>query len=267
MKQPKPNYLDGVYDDVDYVQERGSFFPGTMLSSSEENYISAGILVSKGNQNCLTVAFHYWSEESIQSADELGDSAYFKVTQGSLNVGTNVGYITKRVRTTDIGLCKLLPDITFKNRFLELDVTAKTLLRPDDIKFGDVFQINSFVAGLQQLECLSIRVRAEGGREKQLIRTRESLPQPGVYAPVVQGIYATSAPEIYRKPQIREGVCGSALVRALKANGNENVLSNREIGGFMHCSDLRAESLESTPLYFCDALDELIDASWNMTPI
>ena len=266
-KQPNPKYLNGVYDDVDYVQERGSFFPGTMLSSSEESCISAGTLVSKGNQNCLTVAFHCWSEEYIQSADKLGDSAYFKVTQGSLNVGTNVGYVAERVGTTDIGLCKLLPGITFENRFLELDVTAKTLLRSDDIKFGDVFQIDSFVAGLQQLECLGIRVRAEGEREKQLIGRKESLPQPGVYVAAVQGIYATSAPEIYGKPQIREGVCGSALVRALKANGKENVLGDGEIGGFMHWSDLRAKSLESTLLCFCDALDELIDAGWNMSPI
>lgn len=262
-KQSKPKYLDGVYDDVDYVQERGSFFPGTMLSSSEENSISAGILVRNGTQERLTVAFHCWSEEYIQSADKLGDSAHFKVTQGSLNVGTNVGYVAERVGTTDIGLCKLLPDTMFENRFLELDAKAKTLLRSDDIKFGDVFH----VAGLQQLECLGIRVRAEGGREKQLIGSRESLPQPGMYVAVVQGIYATSAPEIYGKPQIRDGVCGSALVRALKANGSENVLSDGGIGGFMHWSDLRAKSMEGTLLCFCDAVDELIDAGWSVNPI
>ncbi|KAL9101520.1 MAG: hypothetical protein Q9163_003230 [Psora crenata] len=266
-KQPNPKYLDGVYDDVDYVKERGSFFPGTMLSSGEENCISAGILVSKGNQNRVTIAFHCWREEYTQSADKLGDSAYFKVTQGSLKAGTNVGYVDERIGTTDIGLCKLLPDITFENRFLELDVTAKTLLHSSDIEFGDVFQIDSFVTGLQQLKCLGIRVRTEGGREEQLIGKKEILPQHGVYVAVVQGIYATSAPEIYGKPQMREGVCGSALVRALKANGKESVLSDGGIGGFMHWSDLRAKSLESTLLCYCDVLDDLIDAGWNMTPI
>ena len=165
-----------------------------------------------------------------------------------MEVGTNIGHVAERIGTTDIGLCKLLPDITFENRFLELDVTAKMLLRSNDIKLGDVFQIDSFVTGLQQLECLGIRVRTEGGREKQLIGTRESLPQPGVYVAVVQGIYATSAPEVYGKPHIREGVCGSALVRARKVNGKEIVLSDGEIGGFMHWSDLRAKSLESTLL-------------------
>ena len=233
-KQSNPKYLDGVYDDVDYVEERGLFFPGTMLSSGEDNCISAGILVNKGNQSRVTVAFHCWSNEYTQSTDKLGDSAYFKVTQGSLEVGTNVGYIAERIGTTDIGLCKLLPDITFANRFLELDATAKRLLHSNDIRFGDLFQIDSFVTRLQQLECLGIRVRTEGGRDKQLIGTKESLPQPGVYIAVVQGIYATSAPEIYRKPQIREGMCGSALVRARKGDGKEIVLSDGEIGGFMH---------------------------------
>lgn len=196
-KQSKPKYLDGVYEDVDYVQGRCSFFSGTMLSSSEENCISAGILGSKGNQNCLTVAFRCWSEEYKPSADKLGDSAYFKIMQGSLNVGANVGNVAERVGTSNIGLYKLLPDITFENRFLEFDVTAKTLLRSDDIKFGDAFQIDSFVAGLQQIECLGIRARAEGGRGKQLNGKKEGLPQPEVYVASVQGICATSAPKIY----------------------------------------------------------------------
>ena len=74
-KQPNPKYLDGIYDDVDYVEERGSFFPGTMLSSGEDNCISAGILVNKGNQNRVTVAFNCWSKEYTQSADKLGDLA------------------------------------------------------------------------------------------------------------------------------------------------------------------------------------------------
>ena len=248
-------------------KRRGSFFPGTMLSSNAGNSVSAGILVRKGNQNCLTVAFHCWSEEYKHFAAKLGDSAYFQVTQGSLNDGTNVGYVAERVGATDIGLCKLLPDMSFENRFLEMDITAKKLLRSDDIKFGDLFQIDSFVVGLQQLECLGKRIRAEGGREKQLIGKQEYLPEPGVYGAVVQGIYATSAPEISGKPQIREGVCGSALVRATRANEKENVLSNGEIGGFMHWSDLRVKSQASTLLCFCDALDELVDAGWHVAPI
>ena len=98
---------------------------------------------------------------------------------------------------------------------------------PKTFEYGDGYQIDSFVAGLRQLKYFGVRVRTEGGREKQLIGTRESLPQPGVYVAVVKGSYATSAPEILGKPQIR------ALVRALKDKGNENVLSDGEIGGFI----------------------------------
>jgi hypothetical protein len=41
-----------------------------------------------------------------------------------------------------------------------------------------------------------------------------ALPGPGIYVELVQGIYATSTPEINRQPKNREGVCGAAIIRA-----------------------------------------------------
>ncbi|MCJ1482951.1 hypothetical protein MMC06_003117 [Schaereria dolodes] len=223
-KQRQPKYLDGIFDDVKYIQERGSFFPGTMLSSKAE-----------------------------EIGRKLGDPACFAVAQGALENGINVGYVVDRIGTTSIGLCKLLPDMAFKNQFLEIDGRAKTLLHSDDVRFGDMFQVDSFVVGLQQLGCPGIR--------------KEDLPGSGVHVAVVQGIHANSAPEIIGKTQIREGVCGSALVRAMAADTKRNVLGNGEIGGFMHWSDLRAKSMAGTLLCFCNALDELVDAGWNVMPV
>ena len=35
----------------------------------------------------------------------------------------------------------------------------------------------------------------------------------------------------------------------------------------MHWSDLRAKSMAGTLLCFCNALDELVDAGWNVMPV
>lgn len=165
-KQPESKYLTGVFDDVDYVQEKNNFFPGTMLRSTTGNSISAGILVTKGDQKRLTVAFRRWSEETAQFADEFGNPSCFRVTQGDVSKGTDVGYVAARIGMTDIGLCKLLPDVIFENRFLGMDIMAKSLLHSCKINFGDRFYIDSRVVGLQQLMCLGIRVKSGIGREK-----------------------------------------------------------------------------------------------------
>ena len=124
---------------------------------------------------------------------------------------------------TDTGLCKLSRDIQFQNKCLEIDATAKSLLPSDEVEFGDIFQIDSVITGIQQLGSLGVRVMIPGVREKDLIGKLEDLPGPSTYVTMVQGVYAMSAPEISAKPRIREGVCGSALVRTRRAD-NETVL-------------------------------------------
>ena len=42
----------------------------------------------------------------------------------------------------------------------------------------------------------------------------DNLPGPGKYNHLRQGVYATNSLEIHRYPKVREGVCGSALVRS-----------------------------------------------------
>lgn len=93
----------------------------------------------------------------------------------------------------------------------------------------------------------------------------EILPEPGAYVAHVQGIYASSAPEICDKSLIRDGVCGSVLVRAFKADEKEDISSKGEIGGFMYWWDPRSKSsLAGEVLCFCDALDGLLDAGWSV---
>lgn len=260
-KTPNPKLLDGDFDDVDYVKEEGCFYPGTKVTSTSGDSVSAGVLVQKDNQLRVTMAFHCWEREST---DNLGNTEHFHAIQGNANNGTKIGYVADRVGTSDIALVQLLPTITFSNRFLEIDTTLKTLIRTTDIKFRDLFYVDSFVTGLQKLSCFGVRIRTEAGREKDFVRKTADLPGPGSYVAVVQGIYATSTPEISRKPQIREGVCGSALVRARKAYEKEDRLDKGEVGGFMHWSDLPSKSLEDQLLCLCDSVDELIDAGWSV---
>jgi hypothetical protein len=275
LKKPDPKVIQGVFDDTDYVKEMGYFYPGTMISADAGGSISAGILVEKESEVRLTVAFHCWDEENKDKSKQLGDSRYFKLTQGDINSGTKVGYVSERIGETDIGLAKL--DMPFNNRFLDIDATPKTLLHTDDIKLFDAFAIDSFVTGFQQLRCLGVRFRTEKTGEKELKGDPKNFPTPGQYISFVQGIYATSAPVISTKPQIREGVCGSVLFRISKAKSSSKkspsieqdveVMAEGGIGGFMHWSDLQSKSQEVNLLCYADAANELFEAGWEVCQI
>lgn len=59
LKDPKPCKVnDAVVDDSDYVSAKGSFNPGAMLRSDQEDAITAGMLVRKDGQQtycCLSL--------------------------------------------------------------------------------------------------------------------------------------------------------------------------------------------------------------------
>ena len=270
LKNPDRRYLEGAFDDSDYVKDGGCFYPGVMISAQSGNSMSAGILVEKAGELRLTVPIHCWDDEIKNDDNTLGDPKDFRVTQGDSKLGTDIGYIADRIGNTDIGLVKL--DVPFINRFLEIDATAKTLLPMDDINFFDEFVIDSFVSGFQRLKCLGLRLGREGMRERELKGRPESLPIPESYVALIQGIYATSAPEITSKPRIQEGVCGSALVRISKATkGKKNdkeveksILAEGAVGGFMHWSDLQSKAQEENLLCYADAVDELGEAGWKV---
>lgn len=71
--------------------------------------------------------------------------------------------VTERVRNTDIALAKLNDDVTFENRFSDIDADAKVLVPSSNIKQKDQFYINSFVTGRQFLVSAGVLGQARAG--------------------------------------------------------------------------------------------------------
>jgi hypothetical protein len=66
-------------------------------------------------------------------------------------------------------------------------------------------------------------------------------------------------------PRIREGICGSAIVRVRagkEAGTREDVLHRGEVCGFMHWSNLQLRYGSGGLLYFADSVDALIEDGW-----
>ena len=208
FKKPEPRFLNGAEDDTDYVKTQGCFFPGTKISADSGQQVSTGIMVQRGQESRITVAFHCWDEEYKDFQDKLGDLDKFSVTQGE----TLVGNIVERIGTTDIGLAKLKDGIAFHNRFLDIPTTAKTLTPLENLAVNDEFLIDTFVTGRQRLRLQGKRVPNMESLPA-LKGSAQDLPPPGRYVSFSQGIYATGSTEIPGTPKIREGVCGSAVVR------------------------------------------------------
>jgi hypothetical protein len=226
--------------------------------------ISAGIAVERDEVLRLTVAFHCWAKEYRDNKDRFGDSDSFTVTQGR----TAVGNVCERISDTDIGLAAIKAGITFNNRFLGVDAAAKTLIPREIVKYRDEFVVDGFTTSVQRLICLGSRVRKADARTEDLLQVHQGveLPAPGKYIVLEQGIYATGEPEMRGTPRLREGVCGSALLRVQTANGDD-VTQKGEIAGFMHCCDLQSTYNGQDPptlLCYCDATDSLIAHGWKI---
>ena len=273
IKKPKPEKIDRVADETNYVGDQGFFSPGAMLSSTAQTSVSAGILLSNGEKSRLTVPFHCWKEEYARNGDNLGDKQHFHVYQGDTQSGSLIGHISERFKESDIGLVELDQDVIFSNRWMELDGEAKELIPSTDIKFNEDFLIDGFVTGRQRLKCLGRRIRvvAADSREKKdfvVEAGSEHLLSPsGSHIAFNQGIHATSSPIIQSVPTIREGVCGSALVR-LTARSRGNVLTEGGVAGFMQYTGLEPKTTGEGQFHcYVEALDELIAAGWKMAPL
>ena len=269
LKMPKPAELEGEYDDTDYIAATGNFQPGAILSSGV-GQISAGVFVEKDNRIRLTVAYHCWSHEDSKN---LGKLDSFKVTQGPLDVGTPVGNVVARIGQTDIGLAKIDETISFSNRFMDAGTVAKSFLKSTEVKYGDLFVIDPFVTGVQTVSSVGVRVRTNKARETDSLLPKDTdlkivdLPPAGKYNVIRQGVYATSKPKLRSQLMIREGVCGSALIRSKRssARGTVSSLGLGEIAGFMHYADLNLKISDGGQLHcYCDSVDELIQDGWSV---
>ena len=74
-----------------------------MIRSDQEDAVSARDLVEKDSEQRLTVACHCWDREFDERLNHLGYPNHLRVLQGK----SRVGYVTKRIDETDIGLAKL----------------------------------------------------------------------------------------------------------------------------------------------------------------
>jgi hypothetical protein len=261
LKAPNPTTLEiAEEDDSDYVRSHGCFFPGAMLQAKSGNRVSAGVAVQRGSDTRLTVAFHCWDTEFSEMPEKLGDHDHFIVIQGK----TPVGSVVERIGTTDIGLVELKDGVSISNRFLDLPTSAKKFLPQRDVGMMDDFLVDSYVTGRQRLRCLGKRIVTEGAKEV-LKGKPEDLPGPGKCIVLRQGVYATNSPKIHASPKIREGICGSALVRAKRAANKGDMLEFGEVAGFMHWSDLQFKyDISGNVMCFADSVDPLIEEGWEV---
>lgn len=291
-KTPCPKILDGVYDDTDYVQTQGSFNPGAMLSSQNQTMITAGINVQKNLEQRLTVAIHCWDQQ-LNAGIDLGAEEY-AIKQGDWDSGTLVGKVIGRIGNSDIGLASI--DVPFSNRLLDLSGSVRTLAHSSTMKdVGEAFWVDTFVTGPQNLASAGRRVYQ--GTPRDLVGESESLPVPGIYIRLEQGIFATSVPEINSEPIIREGVCGAAILRGThqrrknspkkgtpvtKSSATSSLSGSTlatpvlqqapreettgEVAGFMHWPDLQSRYNGDRLFCFADAVDNLIKDGWEVVP-
>ncbi|KAI9852298.1 MAG: hypothetical protein M1838_001187 [Thelocarpon superellum] len=264
LDHPRPGLLDGVYDDTDYVTHAGCFSPGAMIGSQEGNLTTAGIAVSKGEEIRLTVAIHAWDQEMAEKPGILGSKNDFVVSQGQHD---HVANVTSRMGKTDIGLAELHDGIKFCQTFLDAAITPQRLLPFQNVNFRDVMVIDSFVTGTQRLRCLGVRLPISQSRPSRQAQV-PGPPPDEPYVTVRQGIYATSAPEIGSMPKIRDGVCGSALIRQETGMPKKVVVAEGEVAGFMGWSNVHNASIAPNELLcFCETADSLIEAGWEVAQL
>ncbi|KAJ4265377.1 hypothetical protein NW762_004665 [Fusarium torreyae] len=283
---PNTRDLEGACDETDYVELVGKFYPGAMINSMDKagNVVSsatAGILVEKENERRLTCSFHNWQRHFDTHPEQFGLSdlesrATFRVVQGQ-NPGTNVGFVTERIGETDIALAKLDDNDTFDNQFMEMECAPKVLLHSKNVKDGDKFIIDSFTTGKQVLLSIGCRIafrrrpRGQPTHDIILPKAKEHLcPSPHLpYIVSKQGVYATDAVGMSKKPFIRDGVCGAVLLRASKRGGNEAQavgIQRGEIGGMMHFADVQLKHMNDASSFFvyADVFDPLIEQGWTV---
>lgn len=91
------------------------------------------------------------------------------------------------------------------------------------------------------------------------------LPSPRLqYLGLAQGMFSTAAIEIPCQPQIRAGVCGSAVIRIHTDTGID-VTAEGAVAGFMHCAELEPRNNTAGNLVcHVDTCDALMDQDWSV---
>lgn len=148
---------------------------------------------------------------------------------------------------------------------MDIEAKPRRLLASKDIRYRDRFLVDSFVTGVKSLLCLGVRKPTKENTDFKAF-TAPDLSRS--YVSVRQGIFATNAAEITGSPKIRDGICGSALVRLSTGTTNQDVLAQGEIGGFMVWSNIQNSNNDQGRLMcFCEATDQLIAEGWEVAEV
>ncbi|KFY45180.1 hypothetical protein V494_01105 [Pseudogymnoascus sp. VKM F-4513 (FW-928)] len=105
----------------------------------------------------------------------------------------------------------------FNNRFLNLKGFTSNILHSEDIKkTGEVFWTDNCVTGPHPLASVGKRVCRVNKRGNDLFSDPDAVPDSRENSEFVQGIFATSIPQINRQSKIQDGISGAPIVRARK---------------------------------------------------
>ncbi|KAK4161146.1 hypothetical protein QBC43DRAFT_218323 [Cladorrhinum sp. PSN259] len=263
---------------TDYLALENKIYPRVILTSltdkgEADSHVSAGIIVRKGEEVRLTGSFHNWQDQYNKKPNLLGKDtpeaiAWYGATQGT--PGTPIGYVRERIGLTDIVLIKMDGGIDFNNNFMEFEATAKKILPSVDIKRNDLFFMDGFTRGKQQLLARGRRVTFK----TKVIQMPDGSNRPQKFQPqkhldFEQGIYASTTPTMVRsdQPRLRARCCGSVLVRALKAGDRgprKQTLMVGEVAKIFHWAD--GGDPDNAGYYLCtaDSFDDLAKEGWSV---
>ncbi|KAK3341659.1 hypothetical protein B0T25DRAFT_522928 [Lasiosphaeria hispida] len=292
---PQRTEDDRNADETDYVNLDGKFYPGSMLYSIDDSddravsEVTAGVLVRKGTERRLTCAWHAWAHIYEKNKNLLGEDTdeakhVFRVIQGT-NPGTNVGYVKERIGKTDIALIQLHDGVRFENTFLGGSVSAKRFIHSDNVNDNDIFLIDGFTTGKQEIATAGTRFPLSRPDRLAILQGKGKddsednlnlLPEPNVaYITRRQGVSATQMPKLRRKPFIRDGVCGAVWLRISVAKsgggkqGDDSMMEKGEVFAMCHYADLTSKYSPDSGLYLmhADTFDPLIKENWTIVPV
>jgi hypothetical protein len=237
---------------------------------------TSGIFVRKNGETKVTLPAHAYDCVLMPQNDSLTSLPPLAVFQGNEKHRSEVARLDELVRfndvRTDIGLASIKPEVHFENQTFHDDISIRKLIRLEECQIRDLFLIDSYITGPQKLFLDGIRYPVrQGARATQQygIKTKglssDLLLSPRLpYLEMVQGMFSTAALEIPRQPQIRAGVCGSALIRVRTVRGVD-VSAEGAVAGFMHFADLEPRNdAEGKLVCYADACNALIDQGWSV---
>lgn len=150
---------------------------------------------------------------------------------------------------------------------MKIEAAPKKILASADHNIGDHFIFDSFAVDRKQTVSYLGR--------RFTLGWREGTTHPDVkyvkYIALEQGAFVSNSPDTM-KPQIRDSVCGSVLLRCWNNShrAQRTTIEDGEIGGMLQWVDIefdieieRSNRIDSFIMY-ADSFDPLIEAGWTV---